>query len=593
MSIFEEHQMYTDSVVADRLPPVEEISAANYLLNTTVKSYNLQSFISGIPQIKLLKQAFDVALSASTNILTLNKRQALEMLQLAQNIYNNELFIVVDGGGAKKAAAAAAAATAAETTDEYMETDATSDESSVVVSKKASKSLSTTTHTNRIGVIQNMVDKINKNNEYKNKLQTIINKLKNTTNNENVHKYLQDFLKLYKEYTVDLNNTNKMVDSIFKDIISLDDSYRDYHDDKDNDKRASDVDDGAFEKNTDLRKTTNAAAVNDVLVYSTITDSDTMTKTSEPPPPPPLPFSSPPPPPPPPSFMTTTSPPPPPPPPPPMLYDPVFEAPIKQQNEKEQQKDGGGLPFNPNDLLKQKQKLTSANKARKQKVMEKAATMPPSIDRMFEQIRQGKQLRKTKNLHMLENKTTNTILNRSSSNPIVDILNRRIVIAESSSNGENNTASENGSWSDVEHENQDDLKKLLNAKLYLLSKESIIENEKNITELQHARRLIDSNQTENYEAANALLTSYANTLQNKYSRTYENPLLNKQPHESPLHLHNIDEFKMALDDLINKHKYALALREIELAENDNVNMFKHMKIKLKDIMNVLSKSSHA
>ncbi|QHB21661.1 ORF1629 [Artaxa digramma nucleopolyhedrovirus] len=527
----------TTLLFQDEQPP----TALNYVINKLQSNqFQLQEFLKllYLPNINNLKQAVANAVASNYNVISINRTQAVELLTLGKHLYNDTAYLLYDRR------------TNETTTRPQLTQQSLAQPPPPASQLKRQHAVNLT----QINTIQNMVNKINSNNVYKNKLQTIVDSLKNAY----TESLLQTFLDVYKEYIrehdmdTELNTSAANINKIFTDIETLHQNQQNniltqqQQQQHNNNNESQSI---LTNKNITIAKTPSPSAVPDTNLKQ---HNESF---SSPPQPPPLPIN--------------LIPPPPPPPPPP----PFKEIISQQQPSVPAQSPASEPPLTKpslSDLLSQKNKLTPVA------AQQQPAPVLNTKEQMLQQIRSGTVLKKTNNLVNLENKNLNAPAEKKNTNQISDISKAIINKMEAKRNTSDEESSASLSehydgWSDTEESQKlRSMQKSLNSKLYLLTNENIIKNEKNIIELQNARKLIDSNNLDNMKMAHELLLNYQLKLQLKYDKNYENPLTVKGKLTKPLYLLDINKFKYAIEDLINMKMYAKAYEELQSAQSANV-----------------------
>ncbi|ACO53452.1 unknown [Euproctis pseudoconspersa nucleopolyhedrovirus] len=501
MSMFGDEQNETDELILESAITHHETSPASaldYLLRNVQQQepFDLQKFIQSVTLTNVINLKKTVA-NSKNNFVSLNRLQAIELLTLAERLYNDKAYIDFD----------------------VLKVSVTKNN----IQQQRRQQQQQQVNLTQINTIQNMVNKISNNNEFRTKLQKIIDQLKNNY----TESLLQNFLNVYKKYIQNNEkaasaSSSKNIENIFKNIELLDKSMVESQSHDEIDKTDMRSDDTAETKIVNIELT-------------------------PPPPPPPPPAES--------LFM-------PPPPPPPLPSN-------KPQNfDTKPAATESVTTFTASELADQKNKLTP--------VRERTADVfdESPKEKMFEQIKRGITLKKTNNLMQIENKMG--VGNAKTADVVSDISKAIISKMEAKRIATSDESSESLSehydgWSDTEESrNIRNMQSNLNSKLYLLTNENVIKNEKNISELQKARKLIDTGNMNNLNAAHDLLSNYQDKLRLKYDKMYTNPLIVKENLLKPLYLTDIDKFKIAIDDLINRRDYSKALEELEIAQSANV-----------------------
>ncbi|AGR56754.1 orf1629 [Hemileuca sp. nucleopolyhedrovirus] len=493
MSIADNDQYYTNfndnETMNDSDSDPFRVSLRNYLHLNNNDNIDLIQLIESIsyPNIKNLKNA----LKTSVDVVTLNRLQAIELIRLLTSIFENKAFL-------RKRTTAATTTT--------------------TKTRKTATPLPSQRRKRRqhIDTIQEMVNKIDHKNNYRNKLQNIIDDMKNNNDDDDDNDTkLESFLNLYRKYVNEIiientrTTTTTNADQIFNDIVNLDQNAPVIID---------------VEKKLDL-------VSDNYQEVAASRPSPPPPTSSGPPPPPPLPpsFSGSPPPPPPPPPPSSSVPPPPPPLPSSLeLPPPSSTATMKNNKVVETEKpSGGGIPFDINDLILQKSKLKSSR---------------PTVA-------------------AAASSTTTSAAQTPS--PLMSVLKRRIDLAPSSSSS-NSEKSSSEYW-----EEDGSLKQYLESQLQLLSNENFSGVDSD--DLQNASRLLMSNEL---NLAERVLNNYRDKLKAYLPKQYKNPLLSNNG-DRPLFLSDIDEFKIALDDLINNENYKLALEKLSSAMSSGISNKKY------------------
>ncbi|ABY65728.1 hypothetical protein [Orgyia leucostigma nucleopolyhedrovirus] len=545
---------------------------------------DIKQFIQNVqmPNVANLKQAFASSVNDSV---TIDRQQALQLLRLANYIYDNRALLRISGYDVNNNIVG------------VQQRD--NDKVDRVIDKKP------------LRVIQNMVNKIDDNNAYKLKLQNVINELhinyQDTT--------LQTFLDLYKEYVRDAESARNAVrntEKIFQDIVNLDNNTSN---NPDIDVTPSIRTKDAISYNKPIDDT--ISTINTPLPPTSTTLSTPLSPS--PPPPPPLPSSSPaspyllapPPPPLPPSLSEIQSSQPPIPPPMPIesnksstpgdaigqLMNEIRQGKqLKRTNNEisntEQTVVNNNTGDNVSQLMDEIKKGIKLKKSVKRKNdVDKAVPTAAINDQLLTQIRQGVALKKTDNLNKMTVTPTRKLVN-----PLMNILNTSLKNRRLAMTSAEDTASEHtdtwmsddndGSVANLNTLSVRDLSRYLQAKLYLLSNENVIDNDNDLEDLKQVRDLIASGSLDSLKTAEIRLNNYQNLLKSKLSHSYINPLIHKGTLDKPLYIVNEHEFKTALEDLINNRNYTGALNELKKAESANVkaDYFAKMKENLKIII---------
>nr|WUR10711.1 PP78/83 [Calliteara abietis nucleopolyhedrovirus] len=580
-----------------------EMSALSYLQHETL---DVKEFMNSVvvPNIDELKIAFSSTHNDAQTI-SLTRRQVVQLLRLARYIYEDAALLDLDSFAAAAThapdvnfadrsvgfATDAAAAAGVDVDDNINTTTFTTDAAATAA---VDNTISKNNNIQKINTIQNIVDKMSAFGNYKQRLQAIIDKLRVKFNNGQ----FQNFLTLYKQYKWNVekarnNDDNNNAASVAADDVS-NQIFRHILNLEGADVEKSSVATAAVDDAHNFDKPTDNVSTQKNMFDDNLEKPPLLMMPPPPPPPPPPPM---------PVSTDVVSPnktdgpsllvPPPPPPPPPMFVT-TTPAATELSSTLTQSPPAPPPPPDVNDLFEQIRRGKQLKKIEPVAASEKRTSANDSFDsksQLMNQIKQGKKLKKTQNLkNVQEKKFKSAFAKNDLMRAITDkIEQRRRVLAESSNDEQ--LSEHLNEWSDdnlmtADADNISRTVEYLNAKLFLFSNELVIENDKNIDELQQIKNLIATESLDGLKRADALLNAYRGTLKSKYSKQYRNPLLIKGLGDKPVFLRDLKEFRLALEDLINAGEYGRALEEIESAQSANVQseFIDKMKAKIQIIM---------
>ncbi|AXS67668.1 p78/83 [Cryptophlebia peltastica nucleopolyhedrovirus] len=506
------------------------------------------------PQINKLKRK--VFATPKNELLKLTLAESLELIQLANDIYNNTAIIYEQERVS------------------HVETETT-----LPIVKSVD---------NKVKILINIARKVDDNDENKSLLLSIIDEIQNETNVEDNYK---QFFVVYKKYLHDHNQKiqkdTEKIDSILNDIVSLDDIATKGADKSLNRETivapivSNETDDQNIKTVIpDQNYGELVKRVEDILLtsndfISTVNDKIVEPFMPPPPPPPPEPITNIPPPPPMKELETSIPPPPPPPPPmvsdfvppppPPMASDfgPPPPPPMPTASEAPPAPPMSGLetstpsppkpsesPLDPSKLMEQIRSRPALKSAAERSTPPKPETTVDPRSALLEAIKKRPTLKKVE-IEKEPLKETKGIEH------VAQIMSRRIALEPVSTASENENTT-NDEWDDDDKTEYRDRKNALASKLVILTE---ISDNSFANEISEASRLINIpyENEQNLNSADEIINSIVKRLKNI------NILENQTPSTTNLYNENEAQFLREVKFIILHEKYQNAMDFINKA----------------------------